>query len=170
MSKQRSAPVKEPEAALSASDIFEQLHGSSNSSLIFKGVIEKIENDEETIRFAHEIDDPKWVNIPTSTIAKVHLLGTMQSKDRAYPVVHLVMKEPQTEEGRAFAALARLHRATAAVGAARASESLIGYVAAPASSTFTASRGFRLCPGVGPTPPSPNATLKYDLARDCWFW
>ena len=95
---------------LSAEDIFEQLHGSSNSSLAFTGLIDRVADDDQSVRFARASYDPEWVTIPTSMIEKVHLIQNVQSKDRTHSMVHLVMKQPQTEEGRTFAALAHLHR------------------------------------------------------------
>ncbi len=95
---------------LSVDDIFDQLHGSSNSSLAFTGLIDRVADDDQSISFARASHDQDWVTIPTSMIEKVQLIQNVRSKDRSHPLVHLVMKQPQTEEGRAFAALAHLHR------------------------------------------------------------
>jgi hypothetical protein len=98
---------------LSADDIFDQLHGSSNSSLVFTGLIERVPNDEQSIRFSRATDDPAWIIIPTSAIERVQFVQTAQGENGPYPLVHVFFKEPQTDEGRAFAALAHLHRPVA---------------------------------------------------------
>lgn len=102
--------------SLSASDIFDQLHGSSNSSLVFTGLIDRVPNDEHSVRFARVSDDPDWATIPTSAIDKVQFVRPVRGKGGSYPLAHVFFKEPQSDEGRAFAAVASLHRPVAQLG------------------------------------------------------
>lgn len=158
MVKQPGAPVKGPGAALSGSDIFEQLHGSSNSSLIFTGLIDR-SDDDQSILFACGSDCQNWRKMPTSAIEKVQFIQTVQCKDHTHPLVHIFFREPQTDEGRAFAAVAHLYRAAAPIGSAHVSVSSISNALAPASSTLAASYRLPMCPGEGRSSPCLGGTL-----------
>jgi hypothetical protein len=167
MVEKRGAAVKGPKAVLSASDIFDQVHGSSNSSLIFTGLIDR-SDDEQSILFASGSDCQDWRKIPTSTIEKVQFIQTVRCKDHTHPLVHIFFREPQNDEGRAFAAVAHQQRAAAPVGSAHATAFSISNARAPASSTLTAANRLPMCPDSPPQ--SPDAELHYDIARKCYFW
>lgn len=95
------------EKQLTASDIFDQVHGGSSSLLGIQGLIKR-GSDEEIIYVADSTDCRSWHPIPTATITKVHFLGTMRCRGQVYPLVHIFMKSPATVEGKAFATVAQL--------------------------------------------------------------
>jgi hypothetical protein len=102
--------AKKPAAgSLTATDIFEQLYGASNSSLVFTGLIDKSDDDPSMIRFARGLDCQQWKKIPTSAIEKVQFVQTAHCKDHVHPLVHIFLKEPQSPDGHAFAAVAHAH-------------------------------------------------------------
>jgi hypothetical protein len=132
--------AKKPAAgSLTANDIFEQLYGASNSSLVFTGLIDKSDDDPSMILFARGIDCQQWKKIPTSAIVKVQFVQSVRCKDHSHPLVHLFLKEPQSPDGHAFAAVAHSHP-TAAPSSS---------VLAHAPSGFSALAGHAPCPHGG---------------------
>jgi hypothetical protein len=94
----------------SAPRLFEKLGVAGTSSNVFTGMIRPIEGDDETIMFARAGDSSNWVKIPASHVEDIQLLHLVHSDGNTHPLVHLFMKEPQSPEGKTFAALAHLHK------------------------------------------------------------
>lgn len=156
--------AKKPAAgSLTANDIFEQLYGASNSSLVFTGLIDKSDDDPSMIRFARGLDCQQWKKIPTSAIEKVQFVQTVRCKDHSHPLVHLFLKEPQSPDGHAFAAVAHAHP-TAILGSnvlaqATSLSSVRGPLAQPHSSFDAPCRSS--CP--------PGQHLVFDSGWNCWI-
>ncbi len=110
-------PKKTAPAGLSSDDIFDQLHGSSSSALVYTGLVKKGDGDQ-SILLSRGTDSQTFKPIPTSAIEKVQFVRAVQCGGQSYPLAHVFLKEPQTDEGRAFASVAELHRAASATGAA----------------------------------------------------
>jgi hypothetical protein len=51
-SHSKNGGIEMAKKPLSVDDIFDQLHGSSNSSLAFTGLIDRVADDDQSIRFA----------------------------------------------------------------------------------------------------------------------
>jgi hypothetical protein len=79
-------------------------------SNVFTGMIKPTEEDDEAIMFARAGGSSNWVKIPNRHIEDIQLLDTVHSDGDACPLVHLYMKEPESIEGKTFAALAKLHK------------------------------------------------------------
>ena len=89
--------------------LFEKLGAAGTSTHVFTGMIKPTEGDDESIMFARVGDCGTWVKVSASQVDDIKLLHTVRCKDHTHPLVHLFMKEPQSSEGKAFAALANLH-------------------------------------------------------------
>jgi hypothetical protein len=93
----------------SAKKFFEKLGGDIAGSYVFTGMIKQHDSDDGIILFARPDDCATWIEVPVGVIKDIDFLQTAQCGDHKHPLVHLTMEEPQSEDGRAFAALARLH-------------------------------------------------------------
>jgi hypothetical protein len=95
-------------AKLSARELFDKLAEAKTTSLMFAGMIKPAENDDTTILFARANDCTRWVPIPTSQIENIEFVQMMPCRDHQHPFVKLFLKQPESAEGRTFAALAGL--------------------------------------------------------------
>jgi hypothetical protein len=158
--------AKKPAAgSLTATDIFEQLYGASNSSLVFSGLIDKSDDDPSMILFARGIDCQEWKKIPTSAIEKVQFVQTAQCKDHVHPLVHIFLKEPQSPDGHAFAAVAHSHPAATPGGGLVAPTPSLSSVVGPlahAHSSFAEPCAPHPCPNGG--------RWVQDAATGQWCW
>ena len=89
-----------------------RLENLEPAGLVFSGVVRP--GDGDAIMFAHR-GSSKWVKLHNDQIADIKLVQEAHQGKKGYPLVHLVMKPPQSKEGRTFAGLAQLHGAAASL-------------------------------------------------------
>lgn len=159
----RSRMARKPSAgSLTANDIFKELYGSSNSSLVFTGLIDK-SDDDQSILFTRGPDCGEWKKIPASTIEKVQFVQTVACKDHIHTLVHLFLKEPQSPEGRAFAAVAHAYP--------RAAADRFGSTQAPSVPSVLAQQGpSGVSAPAGPVPCPHGGQWVYDIGTGQWIW
>lgn len=90
-----------------ATEIFDQIASSQSVRLAYTGLMRKSDNETE-IEFSCGAG---WEKIPATIIDGVAFIETRRVDAEEYPFVKLYLKEPETDEGRAFAAIARLSKA-----------------------------------------------------------
>ena len=148
--------VKRPVGeSLSADDVFEQLHGSSDSSVIFTGLIKRAD-DNKSVMLSADPDGGNWKSVPTSIIRRVQFVGHHESRGETHAVAHVFFKPPTTDEGRGFASVAQLHRT------AMAKPSVAAGLGPIASGSFSAAPS--------PTISCPNGYRPaWDMATQQWF-
>ena len=61
------------------------------------------------MRFPAAGDCSKWVPIPARHVQDVEFIQSIQCGGHTHPLVHIYMKDPDSSEAKAFAALAMLH-------------------------------------------------------------
>jgi hypothetical protein len=150
--------AKRPAAeSLSADDIFDQLHGAFDSSLVFTGLIKRAD-DSKSVMLSAGADCETWKAVPTSIIERVQFITHLECRGQTYSLVHVFLKRPITDEGRGFASVAQLHRAAKAKPAAARSN-------APAQ---MASANIALAPAPGGSCPDGYSWV-WDMARGQWI-
>jgi hypothetical protein len=73
-------------------------------------MVKLCEEDPNAIMFAVSGDCSRWVKVPCSQVESVEELQIVVCDDHHHQAVRLYMKPPSSDEGRAFADLAHLHR------------------------------------------------------------
>ena len=150
--------AKRPAAeSLSADDVFDQLHGASDSSLVFTGLIKRT-NDNKSVMLSAGTDCETWKTVPTSIIERVQFVTHLECRGRTYSLAHVFLKQPTTDEGRGFASVAQLNRATKAKPVATRES-------APAP---MASANVALAPAPGGSCPDGYSWV-WDMARGEWI-
>jgi hypothetical protein len=99
--------------SLTQKDIFDQLHGSSHPSYVFTGLVKKSENSDE-IMISRGTDELVWRSIPVNAIESVQFIRPIRAANETYSLANIFLKAPQTDEGRAFSAMADLHASAVA--------------------------------------------------------
>lgn len=89
---------------LSAKKLLENLEPAG---MVFTGMVRPSANDPNALMFARP-GDKKWVKLDQDQIADIKLVQAADRGKRSHPIVNLVMKPPQSAEGRAYSGLAQL--------------------------------------------------------------
>jgi hypothetical protein len=101
-------PARRKRAIVLTQRRLEKLGGTAPDA--FTGMLKPVDGDNKAIMFARAGDSSNWVEIPNSHIDDIQPLDTVHSDGHTRPLVHLFMKEPESIEGKTFAALAYLHK------------------------------------------------------------
>jgi hypothetical protein len=89
--------------------LFEKLGAAGASKHAFTGMVKPAE-DDQSIMMARAGDCAKWVQIPARYVQDVEFIQLVHCGDHTHPLVHVFMKEPDSAEAKAFAAVASLHQ------------------------------------------------------------
>jgi len=73
--------------------------------IVLHGMVKPAEEDTDDLLFAPGQVCENWVRIPLSSIENVTVLSFVPCDDHKHPLVSLVLKQPETDEGRLFASL-----------------------------------------------------------------
>jgi hypothetical protein len=120
--------------------------GGLDAPLAFVGMAKEAQDDQHLL-FASGTACEQWIEVPLALVERVELGGMVPCRDHSHPLVKLELKEPESEEARLFAALAR-SRAGSAPAIAGAGPKLppalrrgggagLGAFAAPAAATHS---------------------------------
>jgi hypothetical protein len=82
------------------------------AGMVFTGIVRPAIDDENAVLFARP-GDTKWIKIHEDQIQEMKLVQAAHRGKQSYPLVNLVLKQPQSAEGRVFAGLAQIHSPTA---------------------------------------------------------
>lgn len=141
--------------SMTATEIFDQIEASQKMKFPYKGFIRKLDSDTEIeLSFGDG-----WERIPTSSIGGVAFIENDFQDEEEYPFIKIYLKEPETEEGQAFAAIARLSKKAIP----RPISAEIAKIEAP----------FLDDAGNFNTPPmlfSSGRKMKYDDRRRCYYY
>jgi hypothetical protein len=74
-------------------------------------MIKPAEGDDKSLLFARPGDCATWAKIPVEQIQDIEYVRLAHCGGHTHPLVHVTMREPESDEGKAFAALASLHHA-----------------------------------------------------------
>jgi hypothetical protein len=74
-------------------------------AVILYGMVKPIKDDDDYLLFAHGNVCENWFRIPLSSIENISVLSFVPCDDHKHPLVSLVLKQPQTDEGKLFASL-----------------------------------------------------------------
>lgn len=94
-------------------EFIEHLRSRHTDAHVFTGIVKPAAGDPDVLMFARGMDCSRWVEIPVSMIERVEKLHTVVCGDHTHQLVHLFLNRPRSAEGRAFGALAQLHRSPA---------------------------------------------------------
>jgi hypothetical protein len=72
---------------------------------VLYGMVKPAEDSDEYLLFAHGYVCENWIRIRLNTIETVELINFVACKDHTHPLVLLVLKQPETDEGQLFASL-----------------------------------------------------------------
>lgn len=78
------------------------------AGMVFTGMVRPSSDDPKAIMFARP-GDTRWVKLHQDQIADMKLVQPAHRGKQSHPIVSLVMKPPQSPEGKAFSGLAQLH-------------------------------------------------------------
>src|SRR6476646_922127 len=67
--------------------------------IVVYGMVKPAEDDDDYLLFAHGNACKNWFRIPLSSIENVSVLRFVPCDDHKHPLVSLVLKQPETEEG-----------------------------------------------------------------------
>lgn len=82
------------------------------AGMVFTGMVRPAKDDQDSIFFTRP-GDSKWIKLHADQIQDIKLVQAAHRGKQSYPLVNLVIKQPQSPEGRTFAGLAHLHSVTA---------------------------------------------------------
>jgi len=90
-------------------------------SVVLYGMVKPAEDSDDYLLFAHGYICKDWFRVPVSSIENISVLSTVPCDDHEHPFVLLVLKQPETDEGRLFASLVRTsgqarHRSSISAG------------------------------------------------------
>lgn len=94
-----------------ADKLLDRLGAAGSSTHVFTGMIKRASNDSSSIMFARAGDCSQWIKLAVNQISDIKLIHMASCEGHTHPLVHIFMKEPNTAEGKTFAALAHLHQA-----------------------------------------------------------
>jgi hypothetical protein len=73
--------------------------------IVLYGMVKPADNDDDYLLFAHGRVCENWTRIPLSSIENISVLSLVPCDDHKHPLVALVLKQPETDEGRLFSSL-----------------------------------------------------------------
>jgi hypothetical protein len=73
--------------------------------IVVYGMVKPAEDNDDYLLFAHGNACKNWFRIPLSSIENISVLRLVPCDDHKHPLVSLVLKQPQTEEGQLFVSL-----------------------------------------------------------------
>lgn len=73
--------------------------------IVLYGIVKPAEDNDDYLMFAHGNVCKNWFRISMARIENISLLSFVACDDHKHPLVSLVLKQPETEEGRLFASL-----------------------------------------------------------------
>jgi hypothetical protein len=73
--------------------------------ITFTGITRETTGKNE-ISFAFDFDRDNWIAIPSELVESVEVLGTARAGEHTHPRVSLLLKDPQTPDGRLFVSIA----------------------------------------------------------------
>jgi hypothetical protein len=73
--------------------------------IVLYGMVKPAENDDDYLLFAHGNICENWIRISLSSIENIDVLSLVPCGDHKHPLVALVLKQPETDEGRLFSSL-----------------------------------------------------------------
>jgi hypothetical protein len=76
-----------------------------SAPIVLYGMVKPAEDSDDYLLFAHGYVCENWFRIPLSTIENISVLSFVPCDDHKHPLVSLVLKQPETDEGRLFASL-----------------------------------------------------------------
>jgi hypothetical protein len=80
------------------------------AGMVFTGMVRPSLDDPNAVMFARP-GDKKWITLHQDQIADIKLVQAADRGKRSHPIVNLVMKPPQSPDGKAFSGLAQMHSA-----------------------------------------------------------
>ena len=75
--------------------------------VVLFGMVKLPEGDDDYLFFAHGYACENWIRIPRNSIERIDLVNFVPCDDHKHPLVFVVLKQPETDEGRLFASLAQ---------------------------------------------------------------
>ncbi len=87
-----------------------------HSPITLHGMVKPVEDDADHLLFAQGQVCQDWISVPLSSIETISVQSSVSCGDHAHPLVSLELKQPETDEGRLFAALLRTTSARARSG------------------------------------------------------
>jgi hypothetical protein len=76
-----------------------------SAPIVLYGMVKPAEDSDDYLLFAHGYVCENWFRIPLSSIENISVLSFVPCDDHKHPLVSLVLKQPETEEGQLFASL-----------------------------------------------------------------
>src|SRR4051794_8059173 len=73
--------------------------------VVLFGMVKLPEGDDDYLFFAHGYACENWIRIRLNTIDRIDLVNFVPCDDHMHPLVTIVLKQPETDEGRLFASL-----------------------------------------------------------------
>jgi hypothetical protein len=73
--------------------------------IVIYGMVKPAEDNDDYLLFAHGNACKNWFRIPLSSIENISVLRFVPCDDHKHPLVSLVLKQPETEEGQLFVSL-----------------------------------------------------------------
>ena len=73
--------------------------------VVLSGMVKPAEDDDDYLLFAHGSVCENWIRIRLNSIETIEFLNFVPCDDHTHPLVLLVLKQPETDEGQLFAAL-----------------------------------------------------------------
>ena len=73
--------------------------------IVLYGMVKPAEDNDDYLLFAHGSVCENWFRIPLSSIENISVLTVVPCDDHKHPLVSLVLRQPETDEGRLFASL-----------------------------------------------------------------
>jgi hypothetical protein len=73
--------------------------------IVLYGMVKPAKDDDDYLLFAYGYVCENWLRIPLSSIENITVLSSVRCDDHKHPLVFLVLKQPQTDEGRLFSYL-----------------------------------------------------------------
>jgi hypothetical protein len=73
--------------------------------IVLYGMVKPSDDDDECVLFAQGDACENWLRIRLSSIENIRVLSLVSCDDHKHPRVALVLKQPETDEGRLFSSL-----------------------------------------------------------------
>ena len=75
--------------------------------IVLHGMVKPAEDDDDYLLFAHGSACENWIRIRLNSIETIEFLNFLPCDEHTHPLVLLVLKQPETDEGQLFASLAQ---------------------------------------------------------------
>lgn len=76
--------------------------------VVLFGLVKPVEDDDDYLLFAHGSVCENWIRIGLNSIETIEFLNFVPCDDHTHPLVLLVLKQPETDEGQLFSSLVQV--------------------------------------------------------------